>query len=204
MKTRTQKSIQLFNFWSSVYDSPLSRWFFEHYYNKIESHLTDLAHKHLLSVGCGTGTLEIRLAKRFPTATIVGVDLSEKMLQRANTKKGELTNIIFSRAVSEELDLYDNQFDYSVCIHSFHHYQDQLASLKEFARVLRPGGTLFLLDGLKDEWLGRVHLKMNMLLYEPDVLYHKKKKLTTMLKQAGFNRIDIERLDPVYSIFICQ
>jgi ubiquinone/menaquinone biosynthesis C-methylase UbiE len=204
MKTRTQTSIRLFNFWSSVYDSPLSRWFFEHYHKKVESHLNDLDHKHLLSVGCGTGTLEIKLAEKFPTSTVVGIDLSEKMLEKANAKKGNLTNILFARAASEQLVLYDHQFDFIICIHSFHHYQDQLASLQEFFRVLRPGGSLLLLDGLKDEWFGKVHLKMNMLLYEPDVLYHKKQTLMTLLSQAGFNQIDIQRLDPVYSLFICQ
>ncbi len=203
MDTLSQKSLKLFNMWSSVYDSPLSAWFFNHYYKKVEVHLTNLEGRHLLSAGCGTGTLEIRLARRFPTATILGIDLSEKMLCKARAKTNDLKNITFAKANVESLELSDHNFENIVCIHSFHHYPNQLRALEEFYRVLKPGGRLFLLDGTKDRWLGRLHLKMNMLLYEPGVLYHYKRTLIKLINQAGFRHIDTDVLDPVYCIFIC-
>lgn len=148
--------------WSSVYDSPLSRWFFDHYYDKVENHFPPLQDQHLLSAGCGTGTLEIRLAQRFPSATILGIDISEKMLQKAMTKKKDRVNVHFTMSISEHLEFPDDSLDIIVCIHSFHHYANQRASLKEFKRVLKPGGTLYWLDGIKDEWLGRLHLKLTV------------------------------------------
>jgi ubiquinone/menaquinone biosynthesis C-methylase UbiE len=204
MDSLTQKSLTLFNRWASVYDSPVSRWFFDHYYRKVEAHLDDLNGKHLLSVGCGTGTLEIRLARTFSRASIVGIDFSEKMLARADAKKGTLDNVRFQHSVAESLDLPDRQFDVITCIHSFHHYADQLESLREFRRVLKPGGTLLLLDGIRDDWRGRLHLKLNMLLYEPGVLYHHSRGLIRLIRAAGFEQVERHRLDPVYSIFECR
>jgi ubiquinone/menaquinone biosynthesis C-methylase UbiE len=108
-----------------------------------------LAHPHptrLLDVGCGTGYLLRSLAGRDPDAEqLDGVDPSPSMVGVA-TASADDNRLRFSLGVAEHLPYPDGTFDLVVSTTSFDHWSDQRAGLGECARVLRPGGTLVLVD----------------------------------------------------------
>ena len=100
----------------------------------------------VVDLGCGTGQLTQRLVRRFPAATIIGVDLSEGMLSQA---AGRLATpgadaALLVRADAVHVPFAASSVDVVTCTESFHWYPDQAQVLSELARVLRPGGRLLI------------------------------------------------------------
>lgn len=104
-----------------------------------------------LDVGCGPGHTALALAPR--VASVLGIDLSEAMLEQARTLAAArgLANVEFRRADVERLPFEDARFDVVASRQSAHHYADVRAALAELARVLRPDGRLLLLDTVAPE-----------------------------------------------------
>ncbi len=108
----------------------------------------------VLDIGCGTGNLTLLVAKRYPTASVVGLDPDPAALDRARSKaaKGKLTPT-FDQGFAEELPYPDRSVDIVLCSLALHHVdkEHRIQSLREIARVLRPGGTFHLLEMAKGD-----------------------------------------------------
>jgi len=102
-----------------------------------EAALAALEHPpaRILDVGTGTGAGALRLAQRFPEAQIVGVDLSEAMLEQARRNTpGELGDRLrFERADASALPFGDATFDLAA-------HANMIPFFDEVARVVAPGG----------------------------------------------------------------
>jgi len=98
--------------------------------------IADLARgAEVLEVGCGTGLILRRLA---PLAKrVVGVDLSEKMLERARERGFEVV-----QADATKLPFADASFDLAVSFKVLPHVEAVGTALLEMARVVRPGGAV--------------------------------------------------------------
>jgi len=97
----------------------------------------------ILDIGCGTGRLLRKAARRWPVARLIGVDPAEGMVKEAR----RLTpGALFYVSPAETLPLPDASFDLVLSTISFHHWQDQLQGVKQVVRVLRPGGIFVLVD----------------------------------------------------------
>jgi len=107
------------------------------------------AGQHVLDLGCGTGTLTVALANRYPSAAITGLDADAEALAIAQGKAhstGVLMNLTHGRA--EALPFAEASFDRVVSSLFFHHLtlQQKAAVLREVQRVLNPGGELHVAD----------------------------------------------------------
>jgi ubiquinone/menaquinone biosynthesis C-methylase UbiE len=100
----------------------------------------------ILDVGTGTGEISLRLAKIFPRATILGIDIIESHLEIARRRSVELGDrITFAVADAFELPYADASFDLVVCRHVLQAVPTPERVLAELVRVLRPGGVLHLI-----------------------------------------------------------
>jgi ubiquinone/menaquinone biosynthesis C-methylase UbiE len=102
-----------------------------------------------LEIGCGTGNLAI-LAKRLnPAAQVVGIDPDPKALGLAR-RKAQRSGLAlqFETGFSEELPYPDESFDRVLSAFMLHHVQPEakLLAIREACRVLKPGGSLHLVD----------------------------------------------------------
>jgi len=108
----------------------------------------------ILDAACGPGSLTQDLALTFPNANITAVDLSFPYLKEAQRRLRRFPRVNFLQANVEKLPFKDQQFDAVTCSFLFHELPQQTrqAVLKEFWRVLKPGGVLSVVDSIqKDE-----------------------------------------------------
>ena len=103
----------------------------------------------VVDVGCGTGSLVRRLARR--GARVVGVDVGEEVLRRARAHE-PVADERYEQAGAEGLPLADRTADMVVFLNSLHHVPgDSLdAALAEAARVLQPGGLVYIQEPLAE------------------------------------------------------
>jgi ubiquinone/menaquinone biosynthesis C-methylase UbiE len=103
----------------------------------------------ILEIGCGTGNSAILVKLLNPGAEIVGIDPDPKALARARRKTQRAgVTVQFDLGYSEELPYPDASFDKVLSAFMFHHLQPAAKSLalRQVRRVLKPGGSLHLVD----------------------------------------------------------
>ena len=110
----------------------------------------------VLDLGCGPGSMSVRLAGHLPKARITGLDQDPVLLSLARDGYGDLINVVdVDLAVpdwSAGLEL-DGPLDAAVSSTALHWIRPELlgAVYQEVARLLRPGGVLVNADNLYDD-----------------------------------------------------
>lgn len=103
----------------------------------------------VLEAGCGTGCQSLILAEHSPGAAITSVDISEASLEQARqavTQAGHV-NLRFLRADLFNLPFAQESFDHVFVCFVLEHLADPLGALRALKRVLRPGGTICVVEG---------------------------------------------------------
>ena len=102
-----------------------------------------------LDVGCGPGGVALLLARRAPGLSVLGVDVSARMIaqaRRAAREAGLDGRVRFLVGDSKRLGLASGRFDFVFSNSVLHHLSAPLPALNEIARVARPRGALLLRD----------------------------------------------------------
>lgn len=125
-----------------------------------------------LDVGCGTGDLLAWVAERYPAVRLSGLDMSPAMVQ-ASTARVRTAAVVSGNA--ERLPFPDGSFGIVTAIHMLYHVPDIAAAVREFFRVLTPGGVLFLTtsDFNLQGGMNRVHYEALEHLHMPAFLQDK-------------------------------
>ncbi len=97
---------------------------------------------NVLDVATGTGAVARRLLER--GCTVTGLDQSPEMLRVARARLGDRARFVDGRA--ERLPFDDASFDAVTFTYLLRYVEDPGAVLGELARVVRPGGTLAMLE----------------------------------------------------------
>lgn len=103
----------------------------------------------ILDSGCGPGFIIIELAKKFTACEFVGIDLSEPLLEIAESKnQNEKLNerVKFFKANVQNIPFPDNYFDFVININMLHLVEEPAKMLSEIERVLTPKGFFFITD----------------------------------------------------------
>src|SRR5215471_4461898 len=156
----------------------------------------------VLDVATGTGWAAIAAAQGAgPTGRVLGVDRAPEMLERARRKVAAagLTNVEFREGEAEHLEVEDQRFDVVLCASALFFVPDMLAALREWCRVLTPGGQVgfswwgpTFYQPLRDLWNARLQQygvplpapSPNQRLGEPETCRQ-------LLHEAGFIQIDV-------------
>lgn len=112
-----------------------------------------------LDVCTGTGDLAFELATRVGASGMVtGVDFSEQMLERAREKAtARGSSVAFQQADALALPFADDAFDAATVAFGARNLADLDRGLAEMARVVRPGGTVVVLDITTPQRLRALH-----------------------------------------------
>jgi ubiquinone/menaquinone biosynthesis C-methylase UbiE len=106
--------------------------------------------RDVLDIACGPGQWATDVAKSYPAMQVTGIDLSNLMISYAKTLIQELPNAHFHvMDARQALDFPDQSFDYIQArfISAFMLTTTWPRLLQECQRILRPGGTLRLIEG---------------------------------------------------------
>lgn len=158
----------------------------------------------LLDVGCGTGSLLMRLSGDAEAAMLVGLDYSPAMLRRLTSRAAtsDRANVHAVQADSERLPFADASFDLVTCCNSFHHYPHQALVAREMHRVLAPGGMLILIDGFRDNVIGWVVFDVFVALAERSVHHCSWSQVRHLLLDAGFTDIRQRKLNVLVPLLV--
>lgn len=155
-----------------------SMWYFKALNRRMLLPLAPLAHREasILDAGCGTGGLIKALQAYGPQWKIDGLDYSPLACDYTREK----TSVPIKEGSIEDLPYESRQFDAVVCADVISQIDDGSVALREFARVLKPGGIL-VLNVAAYQW---------MWSYHDDICESKhrfrRSELKAMLVKAGF------------------
>lgn len=106
--------------------------------------------QRILDVATGTGDLAILLARKIKGASVVGVDLSEEMLNVARRKvhsEGLDSRILLEKGDAEGLTtIASDSVDVATVAFGVRNFEDLEGGLREMHRALKPGGKIVVLE----------------------------------------------------------
>jgi arsenite methyltransferase len=143
----------------------------------------------VLDLGCGTGWASRRLAR--VAQEVVGLDVADEMLRRAEEASSKFSNIRYVWGSAERIPTADNHFSKVLSVESFYYYADQGKALEELRRVLAPGGKLFILINLyKDNhyslrWMSELKVPVQAL---------SEQEYLALLRKHGFTNVQARRI----------
>jgi ubiquinone/menaquinone biosynthesis C-methylase UbiE len=132
------------SFWSlaaPVYDLPaLQRWVYRPPQDEVVAALRSHGARRIADIACGTGILATRIRNELDIDEVYGIDMSDGMLAQARAR---CPGVHWRKGPAERLPLDDGELDAVVSTSAFHFF-DQPAAMREFRRVLAPGGLVAL------------------------------------------------------------
>lgn len=127
-------------FWSVVaplYDQQfLQRLVYRPAQDEVIEALRSHGARRIADIACGTGILADRIQRELDLDEIYGVDMSDGMLAQAQARSSK---VVWRKGPAEQLPFGDQELDAVVTTSAFHFF-DQPAALRDFHRVLAPGG----------------------------------------------------------------
>ncbi|HEY1898033.1 MAG TPA: metalloregulator ArsR/SmtB family transcription factor [Terracidiphilus sp.] len=143
----------------------------------------------IADLGAGDGSFALLLSQR--AARVIAVDSSAKMLEfgRDQAVRHGIDNVEFRLGDMEEPPIEDATVDLVFFSQSLHHALHPERSVKQAARVLRPGGRIAILD------LAKHRFEEARELYADERLGFSEAELETMLTDAGFLNVSVAIVD---------
>jgi len=146
--------------------------------------------QQILEVAVGTGLAFHEIAKRNPHGNNVGIDLSPGMLKKAKTRVSALTEANYSLSTGTAFDLQIETGSIDLLVNNYMFdlipFNDMDKVLREFKRVLKPGGRLILVNMTKGERFGST-LYDRIYRFSPKTMGGcRGVRMTEKLKQHGF------------------
>ena len=150
----------------------------------------------ILDVATGSGRTLKQLRGAFPKENIIGLDLSGSYLKEASrfisNLEGDLIELV--RGNAEELPFEDNSQQAISCVYLFHELPRIIREkvLKEFFRVLEPGGVLVIADSIQEydspDFI-KIMENFHKSFHEPFYCDYIKEDINSKIEEIGFNNI---------------
>jgi ubiquinone/menaquinone biosynthesis C-methylase UbiE len=152
------------------------------------------ASDNVLDVGCGSGWLSRRIGKTVSEGRLVGMDISDEMIRIARRNSADQHNLMFIVGEVAEIPWQPDFFSHVISVESAYYWPNPAAGIKEIFRVLRPGGSAWILINYyrdnphADQWGAQLAVPTHLLSAE---------QWSELFRQAGCATAGHERIvDP--------
>lgn len=154
-----------------------------------EALLKILNYETVADLGAGEGTLAQLLAQR--ASKVIAIDHSPKMVEFGTklAKDHALPNLEYRLGDIEEIPIEDAAVDLAIFSQALHHAERPPRALAEARRIVKPGGTLVILDLLQHSFDKARELYADTWLGFPEA------ELAEMIEAAGFTKIETAIVD---------
>jgi ubiquinone/menaquinone biosynthesis C-methylase UbiE len=145
----------------------------------------------ILDLGCGTGWASRRMARVAKTGEVVGLDVADEMLHRAEDASTGFKNIRYVWGSAEKIPAQSGQFTKVLSVESFYYYADQAKALDELHRVMAADAQMFILINLyKDNhysmrWVTELKVPVQAL---------SEAEYIALLQKHGFRKVEARRI----------
>ena len=148
----------------------------------------------ILDVGCGFGHSLVLLDQHFKPEQLTGLDVDPEVTQRAADNAAQCrAKVDFLVCNAEHIEIPDNSFDMVFCHQTFHHIIRQEAAIKEFYRVLKPGGVLLFAESCRRF----IHsLVIKVLFRHPMDVQKTAEEYVQLIRDTGFQLADAQISKP--------
>jgi len=150
----------------------------------------------ILDIGCGGGRTVNTLAKIAAEGKVYGIDYSEVSVAVSTSKNKRLIDagrVKILHASVDSLPFSADMFNLVIAVESCHFWPDLVNNLKEIRRVLKPGGSVIIVNAIyRDERFEKRNSKVARM---GDFTYHLPDEFRVFLKDAGYSSIQIEVLE---------
>lgn len=153
-------------------------------------HLT--GKEKILDVACGTGELERRIFSKFPDQPVWGADISQHMLDLAHEKLGKIDNLVLKQADCQKLPFADGEFDRVVNSSAFHYMREPQLVIDEMARVLKPGGSVIIMDWCWDFLNAKLYHYFRKTFFPAHYRVYSLAEIKSMYEKAGLKVAAVE------------
>jgi trans-aconitate methyltransferase len=164
-------------------------------------HLLELQEKdRVIDFGCGDGKITRDIAEKVFQGSVLGIDLSENMIQQASNDHKEQENLSFEHADIASFKS-DKKFTKAVALCSLSWVKDQGQAYKNIAQVLEHDGKFVALISNAESAIMKAYLsptqydkwKPYFENYQPSYYPSKKDILVRQLEEAGFDFIKVKQ-----------
>jgi arsenite methyltransferase len=144
-----------------------------------------------LDLGCGNGWATRLMAEQASEGRVVGVDISDEMIEMARRSSVGIDNVEFRVASAERLPFDDGTFTHAFSMESLYYYADMGRALNEVHRVLAAGGLFVAVIDLYREnepshqWIEQLKVPVRLLSID---------QYRALFEEAGFLDVRDERL----------
>jgi len=111
----------------------------------------------LLEVGCGSGKTTGYLAEQVAPAGVTAIDFAPKMIEKAKAKDID-ADFRCLDICGDELDA--DRFDVVLCFHSFPHFRDQPAAVRNLRRAMKATGRLIIMHCAGSDHINTFHANL--------------------------------------------
>ncbi len=143
----------------------------------------------VLDIGCGTGSMAVMIKRMHPTAEVVGIDPDPMALSVAERKaKRAGLSVEFNRGFADHMPYADASFERVFSSFMFHHLaaDEKTATLREIRRVLKPGGSLHLLDFVREHSVHSKTAAHGQLVHRSGAVAERiESRMTALMDEAG-------------------
>ena len=145
----------------------------------------------VLDVGCGAGWLCRMLASELRESKVVGLDVSDEMIERARAASTNFASLSFLVGGVDQIPSEDDVFTKVISVESSYYWPDPARGIQEIFRVLAPGGSAWILinyyrDNVHCHQWGKEYKIPSHLLWADE--------WAGLFRQSGFTSVEHRRI----------
>lgn len=159
------------------------------------SHVSVKSPATVLDIGCGGGAALLDMASYFSNSKLYGIDYSQDIVLlavRVNKRLIEKGRVEITHGAVSSLPFSANTFDLATAFEAYYFWPNLIHDLQEIRRVLKPGGTLLIVNEVYEN--ERFHDRNKRWAAWANMHFHSPEGYRDFLTTSGYLAVEIDEI----------